>query len=164
MLLPFQGVVCWHRLYPGRCPGLGAGCPFRAHNPLPISTTGNFTSLHGCRSAIGTSYNYPRLMHKSQHKNQNSQLKIWLRQTTQNSQFETHNSPSLLAWARLGDPRLLQFLSVSPCNNIIFIIFANANIKVAAMVELVDTRDLKSLSQKWLCGFESRSRHNKTTK
>ena len=31
--------------------------------------------------------------------------------------------------------------------------------KVAAMVELVDTRDLKSLGQKWLCGFESRSRH-----
>ena len=29
----------------------------------------------------------------------------------------------------------------------------------AAMVELVDTRDLKSLGQKWLCGFESRSRH-----
>jgi hypothetical protein len=28
------------------------------------------------------------------------------------------------------------------------------------MVELVDTRDLKSLGQKWLCGFESRSRHN----
>ena len=27
------------------------------------------------------------------------------------------------------------------------------------MVELVDTRDLKSLGQKWLCGFESRSRH-----
>ena len=27
------------------------------------------------------------------------------------------------------------------------------------MVELVDTRDLKSLDQKWLCGFESRSRH-----
>ena len=27
------------------------------------------------------------------------------------------------------------------------------------MVELVDTRDLKSLSQEWLCGFESRSRH-----
>ena len=32
--------------------------------------------------------------------------------------------------------------------------------QVAAMVELVDTRDLKSLGQKWLCGFESRSRHN----
>ena len=32
--------------------------------------------------------------------------------------------------------------------------------KDAAMVELVDTRDLKSLGQKWLCGFESRSRHN----
>ena len=31
--------------------------------------------------------------------------------------------------------------------------------QVAAMVELVDTRDLKSLGQKWLCGFESRSRH-----
>ena len=30
----------------------------------------------------------------------------------------------------------------------------------AAMVELVDTRDLKSLGQKWLCGFESRSRHH----
>ena len=30
------------------------------------------------------------------------------------------------------------------------------------MVELVDTRDLKSLDQKWLCGFESRSRHNFT--
>ena len=30
---------------------------------------------------------------------------------------------------------------------------------VAAMVELVDTRDLKSLGQKWPCGFESRSRH-----
>ena len=30
----------------------------------------------------------------------------------------------------------------------------------AAMVELVDTRDLKSLGQKWPCGFESRSRHN----
>ena len=29
----------------------------------------------------------------------------------------------------------------------------------AVMVELVDTRDLKSLDQKWLCGFESRSRH-----
>ena len=28
------------------------------------------------------------------------------------------------------------------------------------MVELVDTRDLKSLGQKWLCGFESRSRHH----
>ena len=27
------------------------------------------------------------------------------------------------------------------------------------MVELVDTRDLKSLDQEWLCGFESRSRH-----
>ena len=27
------------------------------------------------------------------------------------------------------------------------------------MVELVDTRDLKSLGQEWLCGFESRSRH-----
>ena len=27
------------------------------------------------------------------------------------------------------------------------------------MVELVDTRDLKSLGQKWLCGVESRSRH-----
>ena len=27
------------------------------------------------------------------------------------------------------------------------------------MVELVDTRDLKSLGQKWPCGFESRSRH-----
>ena len=27
------------------------------------------------------------------------------------------------------------------------------------MVELVDTRDLKSLGQKWLYGFESRSRH-----
>ena len=26
----------------------------------------------------------------------------------------------------------------------------------AAMVELVDTRDLKSLGQKWLCGFKSR--------
>ena len=24
---------------------------------------------------------------------------------------------------------------------------------------MVDTRDLKSLDQKWLCGFESRSRH-----
>ena len=24
---------------------------------------------------------------------------------------------------------------------------------------MVDTRDLKSLGQKWLCGFESRSRH-----
>ena len=29
----------------------------------------------------------------------------------------------------------------------------------AAMVELVDTRDLKSLGQEWPCGFESRSRH-----
>ena len=28
------------------------------------------------------------------------------------------------------------------------------------MVELVDTRDLKSLGQEWLCGFESRSRHH----
>ena len=27
------------------------------------------------------------------------------------------------------------------------------------MVELVDTRDLKSLDQEWSCGFESRSRH-----
>ena len=24
---------------------------------------------------------------------------------------------------------------------------------------MVDTRDLKSLGQEWLCGFESRSRH-----
>ena len=31
------------------------------------------------------------------------------------------------------------------------------------MVELVDTRDLKSLDQKWLCGFESRSRHQEPT-
>ena len=31
---------------------------------------------------------------------------------------------------------------------------------VAAMVELVDTRDLKSLDPKRSCGFESRSRHN----
>ena len=30
---------------------------------------------------------------------------------------------------------------------------------VAAMVELVDTRDLKSLDPKRSCGFESRSRH-----
>ena len=29
----------------------------------------------------------------------------------------------------------------------------------AAMVELVDTRDLKSLDPKRSCGFESRSRH-----
>ena len=28
---------------------------------------------------------------------------------------------------------------------------------------MVDTRDLKSLDQKWLCGFESRSRHIKKT-
>ena len=34
----------------------------------------------------------------------------------------------------------------------------------AAMVELVDTRDLKSLGQKWLCGFESRSRHTPNEK
>ena len=26
---------------------------------------------------------------------------------------------------------------------------------------MVDTRDLKSLDQEWLCGFESRSRHKK---
>ena len=31
------------------------------------------------------------------------------------------------------------------------------------MVESVDTRDLKSLGQKWLCGFESRSRHYSQT-
>ena len=31
--------------------------------------------------------------------------------------------------------------------------------KKAAMVELVDTRDLKSLDPKRSCGFESRSRH-----
>ena len=30
---------------------------------------------------------------------------------------------------------------------------------IAAMVELVDTRDLKSLDPEGLCGFESRSRH-----
>ena len=29
----------------------------------------------------------------------------------------------------------------------------------ARMVELVDTRDLKSLSQEWLYGFESRFEH-----
>ncbi len=29
----------------------------------------------------------------------------------------------------------------------------------AAMVESVDTRDLKSLDQKWLCGFKSHSRY-----
>ena len=29
----------------------------------------------------------------------------------------------------------------------------------AVMVELVDTRDLKSLDPEGLCGFESRSRH-----
>ena len=33
------------------------------------------------------------------------------------------------------------------------------NATPAAMVELVDTRDLKSLGQEWPCGFESRSRH-----
>ena len=32
----------------------------------------------------------------------------------------------------------------------------------AAMVELVDTRDLKSLGSEGLCGFESRSRHIQT--
>lgn len=30
----------------------------------------------------------------------------------------------------------------------------------AAMVESVDTRDLKSLDQKWLCGFKSHSRYD----
>ena len=30
---------------------------------------------------------------------------------------------------------------------------------IAAMVELVDTRDLKSLDPERSCGFESRSRH-----
>ena len=37
---------------------------------------------------------------------------------------------------------------------------SNSYVYHAAMVELVDTRDLKSLDQKWLCGFESRSRHS----
>ena len=30
MLLPFQGESCYRRLYPGRCPGLYACCPFGA--------------------------------------------------------------------------------------------------------------------------------------
>ena len=29
----------------------------------------------------------------------------------------------------------------------------------AAMVESVDTKDLKSFGQKWLCGFKSHSRY-----
>ena len=33
----------------------------------------------------------------------------------------------------------------------------------AAMVESVDTKDLKSFGQWWLCGFKSRSRYWKTT-
>ena len=28
-LLPFQGEICHNTRYPGRCPGLLAGCPFR---------------------------------------------------------------------------------------------------------------------------------------
>ena len=30
MLLPLQGVIVNHHYSPGRCPGLGAYCPFRA--------------------------------------------------------------------------------------------------------------------------------------
>ena len=37
--------------------------------------------------------------------------------------------------------------------------FTKHSIMAAAMVELVDTRDLKSLDPKRSCGFESRSRH-----
>ena len=37
--------------------------------------------------------------------------------------------------------------------------FANAKFRASRDGGMVDTRDLKSLGQEWLCGFESRSRH-----
>ena len=46
--------------------------------------------------------------------------------------------------------------------NLVFLIFICifATNKYGFVVELVDTRDLKSLAQKWACGFESHRSHN----
>ena len=49
--------------------------------------------------------------------------------------------------------RLVVFALSAACDGPVF--RSTLNVYHAAMVELVDTRDLKSLDQKWLCDNES---------
>ena len=74
---PYRAQTSLRRHYPGRCPGLEDNCPFGAHclranrsrrvspRRAPRPPTITLSPRNGCRSEIGTYYDYPRLLRKS---------------------------------------------------------------------------------------------------